>query len=83
MTSGINFGEESWKTEFLRGNEFVSESEWRWGDTQWLKASENGWVIDAVDVTADSQYTKEFGVTVNDTVKMDVVVDVWNEWSLS
>ena len=89
MTSGIHFGAESWKSKFMRGEDTLGETEWRWHESNWLSSSNvidetttSSWSIDASDVSERSHYLKDFGVTVNDTTSVDVYVDVESHWKV-
>ena len=85
VTSGIHFEAKSWKSKLMRGDEdFLGETEWLWDNSDWLTGSNSTnvttWTHEVRDVSEISKYLKDFGVTVNDTVSLDVLIDVISHW---
>jgi len=89
MTSAIHFGAHSWKAKLVRDDFFLGETDWHFTDSGWLSASGSStndtnttttWTHEARDVSELSHHLKDFGVTVNDTTSLDVLIDVESHW---
>ena len=66
---------------------FLGETDWHFSESGWLSSSGSvndtnttTWSHEVRDVSEISHNLKDFGVTVNDTTSLDVLIDVESSW---
>ena len=82
IQSGIHIAAQSWMTEMNRANETMGQGTWFWNNTDYLNYVNETESFVTQERTNQSHYSREYGVVVNDTIVLDVIVDVKDHWTV-
>ena len=65
-----------------RANETMGQGTWFWNNTDYLNYVNETESFVTQERTNQSHYSREYGVVVNDTIVLDVIVDVKDHWTV-